>query len=151
MRVSDIAQHQNVHSTTVLRYLHSLKPDVALFDQFKETRADTLGLLHAKALRNEHQIQDWVHGKLNDEGFTNTAKPHHIKALNDMAVFTAWKSYEAERLAGGQSTQNVSFLSKVILASDQIPSKPLEEKQASIGVESASSGPNQAQKGPSKQ
>lgn len=130
MRVSDIAQHQNVHSTTVLRYLHSLKPDAALFEQFKQTRAETLGLLHAKALRNEHQIQDWVHRKMGDEGFTNAAQPHHIKALNDIAVFTAWKSYEAERLETGKSTQHIGILTQTILASDQQPSKPLQDKQA---------------------
>ena len=129
MSMNDIAQHQGVHSTTVLRYLHSLKPDAELFDQFRQHRADTLGLLHAKALRNEHQIQDWVHRKMDDEGFTNTAQPHHIKCLNDMAVFTAWKSYEAERLETGKSTQHIGILTQTILASDKIPSKPLQDKQ----------------------
>ena len=115
MSMNDIAKHQNVHSTTVLRYLHSLKPDAELFDQFKQHRADSLTLLHAKSLRNQHQIQDWVNSKLDDDGFTNAAKPHHIKALNDMAVFTAWKSYEVERLERGQSTANMALWGNLVV------------------------------------
>ena len=129
MSTMDIAQHQGVARTTVWRFLQQLKPQQEQLNQFKEHRGDCFAQIQGKALHVQDLALDSIARDFEEKGFTNALTPTAKTKLLHAAVLAGGVAFDKERLAGGQSTQNVSFLSKVILASDQIPSKPLQEKQ----------------------
>ena len=108
--------------------------------------ADYFGVKNSSIQQALQRLSALVHTPAETEEY-NAVKPallgtveHHLlasltdpeklaKASLHNVAFAFEKVATQLRLEKGQSTSNVSFLSKVILASDQIPSKPLAEKQ----------------------
>ena len=127
---TDIAQHQGVARTTVWRFLQQLKPHQHQLDQFKEHRADCLAQIQGKALNVQELVLDQMTNDLQAVGFTNALTPTAKTKFLHAAVLAGGVAYDKERLERGQSTQHIGILTQAILASDQIHSKPVEEKQA---------------------
>lgn len=106
----DIAVHQKVDHSAVWQFLDRLKIERKSIDRYKENRADVFAGLQGKALAVQEKaldylLQDGVFASLEDK-----AKVSLINSVNN-AFGTA---YDKERLERGESTQNISTISRMI-------------------------------------
>jgi IS30 family transposase len=109
MSTTDIAQHQGVAPSTVWRFLQQSEPERQALEQFKTGRADVLARLHAKALDVKERILDTMDDAV-IKGMTISQKNGALIALNCVQGTI----YDKERLERGESTQNLSVLSKLL-------------------------------------
>lgn len=105
----EIARQQGVATSTVWRFLQQTKPEKQALEQFKTNRADVLARLQAMSLDAQERIiktlDDGVVGAL-----TASQKSGLLMSLNAQAG----TSFDKERLQRGQSTQNISWASRLI-------------------------------------
>ncbi len=105
----DIAYKLDVNVSTVWRYLESLKREKREIDEFKANRADAFADLQAKSIELQRRIiESFTDGVL--VALTPSQKSGLLGSLNAVAGTI----YDKERLERGQSTENVSLLTKVL-------------------------------------
>ena len=104
-----IATEQGVDRVTVWRYLESLLPERTRLEHFRTRRADTLSVLHGKALSVKAKILE----SLTDAVIAATSINERVNLLHAVNV-SAGTDYDKERLERGQSTSNLGVLGKVI-------------------------------------
>ena len=120
LTTKDIAQHQGVAPSTIFRFLQRIQPERQAVTEFKQGRADVLADLHARAVDVQMRIIDGL-----DDGvlaaLTASQKSGLLLALNA----TAGTVYDKERLERGQSTSNVSLISRMMgSALDSVGKEP---------------------------
>lgn len=105
----EITRQQGVAHSTIWRFLERMKPEIVAVEEFKKTRADVLARIQVKAL----DVQDRILDSLNDEvvnALTPSQKSSMLIALN----VQSGTAFDKERLERGQSTANISTLSKML-------------------------------------
>jgi hypothetical protein len=105
----DIAQHQGVERTTVWRYLQQHRIEQKNIQTFKEHRADLLAGLQSDALSLQKRVLATF-----DDGVLQALKPGEKTGLLMALNATHGTTFDKERLERGESTQNISTISRMI-------------------------------------
>jgi predicted transcriptional regulator len=109
----EIAKHEGVAPSTVWRYLDRSEPDRVALERFKENRADVFAELQGKTIGVKHRIIQLIEKDIED-GVLNAlnpqAKAQYLNVLNNVQGTI----YDKERLERGESTSNVSVVSKMV-------------------------------------
>jgi len=112
-----IAQHQGVAPSTIWRFLQQTEPERLQLEQFKSQRADYLAKLQGKAIEVQHLALDRLKADLEDDRISSALSPTAKTQYLNAATIAGGTSFDKERLERGQSTANISTLSKMIDAS----------------------------------
>jgi len=106
----EIADSQGVHRTTVWRFLEASKPELQALHDFKTNRADVFAKLQAQAI----DLQFKIIASFEKDGVLDALTPSQKSGLLGSLNAVAGTIYDKERLERGQSTENVSLLTKVL-------------------------------------
>lgn len=114
MNMSDIAQHQGVHHSTIWRFLERVQAEKVKLQVFKDGRADALALLHADSVNILELGMKHLEKDMAEDGIFAAQSPS-AKAgiLRDMSVVNG-VLFDKERLERGQSTSNVSVIERML-------------------------------------
>ena len=106
---TEIAKHQGVAHSTVWRFLQRMQPEIAGVEAFKKNRADVLARIQAKSLDAQERIIDTLEDAVIG-AMTAGQKNGALIALNNVQGTI----FDKERLERGESTQNISTISKMV-------------------------------------
>ena len=106
---ADIAKHQGVAHVTAWRFLQQHKLEQKNIDTFKANRADLLAGLQGDALALQKRILATF-----DDGVLGVMKPSEKTGLLMALNATHGTTFDKERLERGESTQNISTISRMI-------------------------------------
>jgi hypothetical protein len=98
-----------VQRTTVWRFLQQHKESISRVEIFKANRADLLAGLQGDAMDLQKRIIATF-----DDGMLSALKPGEKTGLLMALNATSGTTFDKERLERGQSTQNVSLISKMM-------------------------------------
>ncbi|HEY9664029.1 MAG TPA: helix-turn-helix domain-containing protein [Allocoleopsis sp.] len=108
MSTTDIAQHQQVHPTSVLRFLQQYQFEKGDLTQYKADRADVLAWMQSRNMAIQAKLIDRL------DGLVDAVKPHQINGLLFALNTQHGTLFDKERLERGQSTSNISTISKML-------------------------------------
>jgi IS30 family transposase len=111
---AEIATLQGVNESTVWRFLERTKPEQEALERFKNTRADEMANLHGKAVQVQHLALDRMRAELSDDAIANALSPSQKAGYLNAATIAGGTAFDKERLERGESTQNLSVLSKLL-------------------------------------
>ncbi len=106
----EIAAAQGVAHSTVTRFLEKYSPAIQAVTEFKNNRADILARIQLKAL----DLQECIIEDLAKDGLATTLTPQQKSGLLQSLNIVNGTLFDKERLERGQSTQNISTLSRMI-------------------------------------
>lgn len=106
----DIARDQGVGSSTIQRFLNKIQPENQAVEQFKAHRADILARLQGKSLALQERIIESLEKDSVFDGLTANQKQGLLHAL----TVVGGTAFDKERLERGQSTANISTISRMI-------------------------------------
>lgn len=109
LSTEEIAKHQGVAPSTVWRFLQQTKPEQQALEQFKKNRADVLARIQAKSLDTQERILDTL-----DDAVLSELSPSQKSGLLMSLNAQSGTAYDKERLERGESTQNISTVSRMI-------------------------------------
>lgn len=115
---TEIARYQGVAASTVWRFLQQTEPERMALEAFKSGRADVLARLQAKSLDVQERIIDGL-----DDAVLGALTPSQKSGLLMALNAQSGTVYDKERLERGQSTVNVSLISKLMGAALQSAGK----------------------------
>lgn len=121
------------NQSTIHRFLKKIEPERQAVEAFKSTRAEVLATLQAKNLT----IQDKILDKLDDDGLLSALSPSQMSGIVFALNSQHGTLFDKERLERGQSSQNISVVSRMIDSAVQDIYKPL------INKDSAGSAPQE--------
>jgi len=104
----DIAKHQECSPSTITRFLQAYQVDKEALRQYKDGRADILAWLQGRNLK----IQTELLGRL--DGLPDALTPQQICGLLFALNTQHGTLFDKERLERGQSTANISTISKMV-------------------------------------
>lgn len=119
-----IAKVVGVNQSTIHRFLEKIKPETQAVSAFRSNRAEVLATLQAKNLT----VQEKLLEKLEDDGLLAALTPSQISGLMFALNTQHGTLYDKERIETGQSTQNISVVSRMIDSAVQDIYKPLGNK-----------------------
>ena len=105
-----IAKIVNVHPSTIRRFLDKIEPEYQALKDFRSGRADTLATMQGKNLI----VQDKLLDLLREDGLLASLSPSQISGLVFALNTQHGTLYDKERLETGQSTANISTISKML-------------------------------------
>ncbi len=114
LSTQEIAQHQGVAPSTVWRFLERTKPEQQALERFKSVRADEMANLQGKAVQVQHLALDRMRAELSDDAIANALSPSQKAGYLNAATIAGGTAFDKERLERGESTQNISTLSRMI-------------------------------------
>lgn len=120
----EIAKHQGVHPSSVLRFLKQHNIDKQGVDSFREARADVFADLQKTALHAQKAIID----SLFADGILSATDTKTKASLLASINAVAGTMYDKERLETGKSTANVSTLARILGSAFDGAHKPLKDK-----------------------
>jgi IS30 family transposase len=111
---SDIAKQQGVRQSTIWRFLQREKPEMEYLERFKTNRADEMANLQGKTIGLQHEVLDSLHRDLQEDRVSRilpvATKGNLLNALNNVQGTI----FDKERLERGESTSNVSIISRMV-------------------------------------
>lgn len=113
------------NQSTIHRFLKKIQPELQAVEAFKVNRAEVLATLQAKNLT----IQDKLLDKLEDEGLLAALTPAQLTGIVFALNSQHGTLFDKERLERGQSTQNISAISRMIDSAVQSIYKPAKDKR----------------------
>jgi hypothetical protein len=136
-----IARATGLHSSSIRRFLDKIQPEFQALTDFKANRADALATLQGKNLA----IQERLLTKLEDEGLLAELTPAQLTGIMFALNSQHGTLFDKERLERGQSTQNISTVSRMIDAEIGTLYKPTDNtgiadtapQQGAVGIEDA--------------
>ncbi len=105
----EIAQQQGVAHSTVWRFLERMKPEIVAVESFKTHRADVLARIQAKSLDAQERIIDTL-----DDGLLAALTPSQKSSMLMALNAQSGTAFDKERLERGQSTANISTISRML-------------------------------------
>lgn len=108
LSASEIARTEQVAPSTITRLLQHFHLDKDAVTQYKQHRPELLAWLQGKNLELQRQLLEKM------EGLVDTVKPHQINGMIFALNSQHGTLFDKERLERGQSTANISMLSKLI-------------------------------------
>ena len=105
----EIAQQQGVAHSTVWRFLERMKPEIGAVEMFKQNRADVLARIQAKSLDAQERIIDTL-----DDGLLAALTPSQKSSMLMALNAQSGTAFDKERLERGQSSVNISTISKMV-------------------------------------
>jgi hypothetical protein len=111
---AEIASLQGVNESTVWRFLDRSKPEQEALERFKSGRADEMANLHGKAVQVQHLVLDRMRAELSDDALANALSPSQKTGYLNAATIAGGTAFDKERLERGESTQNISVLSRML-------------------------------------
>lgn len=112
------------HPSTIRRFLDKIKPEYQAVAEFRSGRADVLATLQAKNLT----IQERLLERLGEDRLLAALTPSQISGLVFSLNTQHGTLFDKERLERGQSSQNISVVSRMIDSAVQDIYKPLKDK-----------------------
>ncbi len=119
-----IAKVVDANQSTVHRFLKKIEPERQAVEAFKANRAEVLATLQAKNLT----IQDKILDQLDDDGLLGALTPSQMSGIVFALNSQHGTLFDKERLERGQSSQNISVVSRMIDSAVQDIYKPLKDK-----------------------
>ena len=104
----DISKHQAVSPSTITRFLQAYQIDRDALTDYKNGRADILAWLQGKNLKIQTELLDKL------DGLPYALTPQQICGLLFALNTQHGTLFDKERLERGQSTQNISTISKML-------------------------------------
>ena len=132
MSTLDIARHQNVSPSTVWRFLQQTKPERQALELFKAHRADVLARLQAKSLDAQERILDTL-----DDGMIGALAPSQKTGLLMALNAQHGTLFDKERLERGESTSNISIVSRMLESVTSLHKRQAASKQSTQADEQA--------------
>lgn len=120
----DIAAKHGVHRSAVRWLIEKHREEKQEVSEFKSHRADILAQLQSKSIALQTQLIDELREDGNRTALTASQKTGLLIALNSING----TAYDKERLETGQSTQNISAVSRMIDSAVSDMYKPLRNK-----------------------
>jgi IS30 family transposase len=111
---AEIANLQGVNETTVWRFLDRTKPEQQALERFKSGRADELANLQGKAVQVQHLALDRLRADLSNDAIASALTPTAKTAYLNAATIAGGTAFDKERLERGESTQNISTVSRMV-------------------------------------
>lgn len=108
LTASDIARHQSVSPSTITRFLEQFHIDKDAVEQYKQARPEALAWMQGKNLEIQRQLLERL------DGLLPTLKTPQISGLMFALNTQHGTLFDKERLERGQSTQNISTISKMV-------------------------------------
>jgi hypothetical protein len=105
-----IARATGLHSSSIRRFLDKIQPEFQALTDFKANRADALATLQGKNLA----IQERLLTKLEDEGLLAELTPTQLTGIIFALNSQHGTLFDKERLERGQSSYNISTVSRMI-------------------------------------
>lgn len=105
-----VAAKLGISASSICTWLDTVDQEKHQLTRFRSTRADALSQIQGKALSVQAKILD----QLNDDGLLATLTPQQKGNLLHALVVTNGNAFDKERLETGQSTQNISTISKML-------------------------------------
>jgi predicted transcriptional regulator len=106
----EIATLIGVNPSTVYRFLEHIKPEQQALAAYKSHRADVFARLQARNL----DFQEAILEQLEKDGLAGALSPHQKIGLMFALNTQLGTLFDKERLERGQSTANISTVSKMI-------------------------------------
>jgi hypothetical protein len=109
LSTSEIAQLQQVHVSTVRRFMDRMKPEQAAIEDFKNGRADVLARIQSKSLDLQERIIESF-----DDGILSALTAHQKSGLllSCNAIFGT--THDKERLERGKTTANIGLVARLM-------------------------------------
>lgn len=130
LSASEIARTEQVAPSTITRLLESFHIDKDAVAQYKQHRPELLAWLQGKNLELQRRVLEKM------EGLVDTVKPHQINGMIFALNSQHGTLFDKERLERGQSTANISTISRMIDAQVstlyKTTEKPLDEPAKSL-------------------
>jgi len=104
----DIAKHQDVAPSTITRFLQAYQVDKGALEQYKAGRADILAWLQGRNLKVQTELLERL------DGLPEALTPQQICGLLFALNTQHGTLFDKERLERGQSTQNISTISRMV-------------------------------------
>lgn len=105
---SDIARHQAVSPSTITRFLEHFHLDSDALEQYTKHRADALSWMQGKNLEIQRKLIERL------DGLVDTLKVPQISGLMFALNTQHGTLFDKERLERGQSTANISMISRMV-------------------------------------
>jgi IS30 family transposase len=114
LSTEEIATHQGVAPSTVWRFLQRTAPEQQALEAFKSNRADELANLQGKAMDVQHRVLGLMQADLQDKAIASALSPSQKTQYLNAASVVGGISFDKERLERGESTSNISLVSRMI-------------------------------------
>jgi IS30 family transposase len=111
---AEIANLQGVNESTVWRFLERTKPEQRALERFKSGRADELANVQGKAVQVQHLVLDRMRDELSDDRMASALSPSQKSGYLNAATIAGGTAFDKERLERGESTQNISTMSRML-------------------------------------
>ena len=105
-----IAKVVDCNQSTIHRFLNKIAPEIKAVQRLKDNRADVLATLQAKNLI----VQDKLLDKLDDDGLLAALTPQQLTGVVFALNSQHGTLFDKERLERGQSSANISLVSRMI-------------------------------------
>lgn len=119
--IRQIARDNNVSHPTIIDLLHKYRQSSQVISEFRSARADLLAQLHAQALA----LQCALIADLERDRLAGALSPAQKSALLHSLTVAGGTAFDKERLERGQSSHNISVLSKLIDTTIQSAYEPV--------------------------
>lgn len=106
----EIGKIVDADPSTIRRFIQKIQPEFQWVKDFRSNRADALTTLQAKNLA----VQEKILERLSDEGLLSSLTPQQMSGLVFALNTQHGTLYDKERLELGQSTANLSIMSRMI-------------------------------------
>ena len=114
LSTEEIAKHQGVALSTVWRFLQRTAPERQALETFKSNRADEFANLQGKAMDVQHRVLDCMKADLEEKAIANALSPSQKTQYLNAAAMVCGIGFDKERLERGESTSNISLVSRMI-------------------------------------
>jgi len=115
---SEIAKEQGVARQSVYAVIHEIERNKAQIEKFRENRADILASLQQQNQRIQAKVLDALEEQVSTEGFTSDTTANQKTSILHSLTVAAGIQLDKERLERGESTANVSVISKIATFGD---------------------------------
>ena len=131
---SDIAKNQNVHPSTITRYLDKININNTALEAFKKNKLNCFGVNQLKALAVKDRVWDWYLeiDKSQFAALTDTAKTGIANAAN----ISLGTTFDKEQVLSGKPTNIIAYID-IIKARDSLKkeNEAIEAELKESGVE----------------
>lgn len=108
--IRQIGRELHISGSAIARYLDRISQDNQSIERFRQTRGEALAGLHGKAL----SLQDRIIESLGEEGVFAELTINQKQGLLHALTIAGGTAFDKERIERGQSTANISVLSKLL-------------------------------------
>lgn len=121
-----VAAELGISHSSISTWLDTVEQSRRELSRFRSSRADVLASLQARSISFQHQLI----ADLEEDRLRNALTPSQKAGLLHTLTVVSGTAYDKERIETGQSTQNISVVSRMIDSAVQDIYKPMINKDS---------------------